>query len=463
MSKRNLNSAIWKMYLAVALVMFILLLLKLPAALQVWKTENLQTNVAKEEKKVTGEMETDRQTEYSTMTNTEKEDQESDDGDMSYEEQLAMLNDENETLRARALECHEALTALHNYSEEAEKLKEKYQRISEYVVVGYEQQYDSAANDKIQQMNKVNYAVGELSKRTPWGIWVNGLASMAIDGNDDYFDRITYMNRIMSNGIQEVTVSAENSFEQLSTRIKILEDLTQEEKSISKQFLNQAYLDYIFTEGDLGLEQYVLDSEKKLYIVQQELWYTYLLYNVLFMDSTDKTLYLNGIEKQYKEINEIFDELGIDPKQLVTTEELAEYIIPIMQAGTQAIVAMEEEGNYIPGADSRFVDMWDGEWKTRVWYKGRFVNDTTAFCTHICTQSRSSMDRQYDLYYASGVPFYINGFYFLDGILLNDDGNVDEEELLECAEWLKTNMGLADSYEEKAFAKRFMNAINGWG
>ena len=73
------------------------------------------------------------------------------------------------------------------------------------------------------------------------------------------------------------------------------------------------------------------------------------------------------------------------------------------------------------------------------------------------------MDRQYDLYYASGVPFYINGFYFLDGILLNDDGIVDEEELLECAEWLKTNMGLADSYEEKAFAKRFMNAINGWG
>ena len=462
MSKKNGKTLIWKAYLVISILLFVLLLFKLPSAVQVWRIDERPTDNVSEPIVAQESEEADEQTGQMTEEQAEKPEQKKVETAINYEEQLEELNKENEELRARALECHEQLDSLHSYTEKADELQTKYQRLSEYVVVGYRQQYDTAANDKIQQMNKANYAVGELSKRTPWGIWVNGLASMAIDGNDSYYDRVTYMNKIMANGIQDVTVSAENSFEQLNTRIKILKELTQEEDSVSKQFLNQAYLNYIFDEGGLELEPYVLDSEKKLYIVQEQLRYTYLLYNVLFMDSSDKKVYLQGIDQQYQEISEIFEELGVDPSQLVSTEELAEYMIPIMQAGTQAIDAMEENGDYVPGADSRFVDMWDGSWKTRVWYKGRFINNNTAFCTHICTQSRSSMDRYYNLYYASGIPFYINSFYFLDGKLLNDDGIVNESALLECAEWLKTNMGLVDTYEEKAFASRFSNALNGW-
>lgn len=373
MSKKNGKTLIWKAYLVISILLFVLLLFKLPSAVQVWRIDERPTDNVSEPIVAQESEEADEQTGQMTEEQAEKPEQKKVETAINYEEQLEELNKENEELRARALECHEQLDSLHSYTEKADELQTKYQRLSEYVVVGYRQQYDTAANDKIQQMNKANYAVGELSKRTPWGIWVNGLASMAIDGNDSYYDRVTYMNKIMANGIQDVTVSAENSFEQLNTRIKILKELTQEEDSVSKQFLNQAYLNYIFDEGGLELEPYVLDSEKKLYIVQEQLRYTYLLYNVLFMDSSDKKVYLQGIDQQYQEISEIFEELGVDPSQLVSTEELAEYMIPIMQAGTQAIDAMEENGDYVPGADSRFVDMWDGSWKTRVWYKGRFI------------------------------------------------------------------------------------------
>lgn len=461
MSKKNGKTLIWKVYLVISILMFALLLFKLPSAVQVWKVDKQPADGPSETTIVAENEETKEQPDQSTENQTEILEQKKVETANAYEEQLEMLKNENEELRGRVLECQQELDSLHSYKEKAEELQSKYQRLSEYVVVGYQQQYDTAANDKIQEMNKLNYAVGELSKRTPWGIWVNGLASMAIDGNDAYYDRITYMNKVMANGIQEVTVSAENSFEQLNTRIKILEDLTQEEESISAQFLNQAYLNYIFDGGDLGIEPYVVDSEKKLYIIQEQLKFTYWLYNVLFMDSSDKKVYLEGINNQYKEINEIFGELGVNPSQLVSTDELAEYLIPIMKAGTLAIDSMEENGNYIPGADSRFVDMWDGSWKTRVWYKGRYINDNTAFCTHICTQSRSSLDRYYNLYYASGIPFYINGYYFMDGKILNDDGIVNADALLECADWVKKNMGLVDTYEEKAFAKRFSNALNG--
>jgi hypothetical protein len=144
------------------------------------------------------------------------------------------------------------------------------------------------------------------------------------------------------------------------------------------------------------------------------------LYDAILSDSSagDK------FEQQYDEIMEIIDPEGTGMvAQSVSTERLAEYLIPMLAAGKKSISAFQEVGQMEGKSEYSFYmypRQLGGHFGTKVhccYLKNRSVNNTIPGVA--------------DWYYTTNDLFYFNGYYLFENRVLNQplaDGALIQEE-----------------------------------
>lgn len=345
-------------------------------------------------------------------------------------EELEKTLEECQTKLAREEEVKFA--NLHEYGKQVEKIKEKYQPLMNYNVKNFEAQYDTGGSKEIQDTNQAIYAIGELSKYTPWGITVNLFSSMALDNSAANYEAMVNANNAFGTGMQTIIVDTRAEMEKFVARMDFYEKLTEDsdndsftrftEERLRTIWENQYLMKYTLNGKETGLELYADEVCKKLYIMGAATLTLEDHYKTLLTDCDSKSNSLNKLENQYKEIMEVVNYDGEGRiEEMVTTEELMHYLAPLINAGRQAANGYAQLSTASPLVDSTFKYTKMG----RVYW--HFKEEITMFNNDTV-----------HIYYAGGKPTYVNGYYFYAGQLLNGDGSEDAEILYNEAMWLKS-------------------------
>lgn len=354
------------------------------------------------------------------------------------EEEYQMLLEqieENETLLA---ECQEQIAAqeeakfaiLQKYREQMEGIRAEYRPLINYSVKNFEAKYDTAGIEEVQEVNQINYAIGELSKYTPWGLTANLFTSMAIDNNNADYEAMVNANAAFGTGMQEIIVDTRAVTEKFTAKLDFYEMLTADsinagygqytDEKIRDIWENQYLMAYALKGNDVDLESYAVEVRKQLYIMGAATMTLKDFYKTLLTDCDSKTRSLDKLEEQYQEIMDIVDPEGNgEIAALVRPEEMEQYISPLIVAGMRAMNGYAALGSASPLIDARFTYTAYG----RVyWFYKEGLMMASGDDVHI--------------YYAGDKPVFVNGYIFYNGMLLNGDGTEDAEALYREAIWM---------------------------
>lgn len=129
----------------------------------------------------------------------------------------------------------------------------------------------------------------------------------------------------------------------------------------------------------------------------------------------------------------------------VSTEELSEALVPILQAGVSATDAMSSALN--APYDERFIMIYGGEYAGKAYYL--FSSNATLMRTK---------HPYFSVYYfLDGEPYYINGLYIYNGRILNGTEEMDAEAIIEEGKWFDINYANGDFSSE---AKEHIHTLN---
>ncbi|MCH5258411.1 MAG: hypothetical protein J1F18_01600 [Lachnospiraceae bacterium] len=319
---------------------------------------------------------------------------------------------------------------LHKYGEQMQGIRAKYQPLINYNVKNFEAQYDVGGSREIQDTNQGFYAIGELSKYTPWGIWVNMFTSMALDNSNANYDVMVSANNAFGTGMQAIIVDTRAEVEQFNAKLDFYETLTAEsgnadfsrytDEKLRMIWENQYLMEYALNGEDVNIEPYANEVYKKLYIMGATTKILEDYYQTLLTDCDSKTSSINRLENQYLEIMEVVDtDKTGEIANMVSDSELEKYMTPLINAGMKA-----SQGYAGLGASSQLVD---STFKYTIygrtyWHYKESITMVNGDRVHI--------------YYAGNKPVYVNGYYFYNGRILNGDDSVDAETLYNEAMWM---------------------------
>ncbi len=347
-------------------------------------------------------------------------------------------------------------TVMDKYEEQLNAVKDQYAALRAFNVKNFEAQYDVDGSRIIEDNKKINHAIGELSQYTPWRITLGLFSSMAMeDGNQDYAAMVS-ANDAFGTGMQTITVDTKAEIEKFNAQITFYEGLIETRETgeylsgwgmhsgLQQACENQYLLEHVLNGEEINLDSYAKEVQKKLYIMGQEVGLIRDFYATLLTDGNHKSVSMNKLSSQYQEIMAAADPDGTgEIAGAVTAEELAGYVIPLIDAGRQAENTMSNVGAASPLVDRKYYYSMQGK---EHWFEksGRVMK----------------FEGVGGVYYANGKPVYVGGLYFCNGILLNGDENVDAEKVYEAAKYLTgSQSGMQQNMEiiENELRKRWEN------
>lgn len=382
-------------------------------------------------------------------------------------EEYQTLLEEIEKKEALVAECQEQLAAeeekkftiLQKYKAQMEGIRQEYSSLINYAVKNFEANYDTDGSDDIQDINQFNYALGELSKYTPWGITVNLFTSMAIENSNSDYEAMVNANEAFGTGMQKIIVDTGAKIDEFSAKLDFYEMLTTDnvnpdygsytDEKIREIWENQYLMEYALKGNDVDIEPYALEVRKQLYILGAAINTLKDFYSTLLTDGNSKTNSINNLENQYQEIMALVDPDGNGKvAALVESKELDKYISPLIYAGMDAYNGYAKLGGASPLIDIRFTYTHQG--RIYCYYK---ILDK-AFGLMFVSGS------DVYVYYADEKPVYVNGYCFYNGKLLNGNGSEDAETLYEEALWFRIgNRGDKKDYD--LHREKLLNACGG--
>ncbi len=356
-------------------------------------------------------------------------------------EEYGALLEETEEKERLLTECQKQIAAeeekkfaiLHKYEAQMEGIRAEYLPLVNYSVKNFEAKYDTGGSKVVQDVNQINYAIGELSKYTPWGITMNMFTSMAIDNSNADYAAMVNANAALGTGMQKVIVDTRAETEKFTVKLDFYEMLTLDSQSddynrytddkIRTMWENQYLMEYALKGQNVDMEPYAVEVQKKLYIMGAATKTLENYYSTLLTDCDSKTRSINQLEEQYQEIMNIVDPDGTgEIADMVQPEELEKYIAPLVRAGMEAANGYARLESSSPLVDST----WKYTTHGRLYWHYK-AGLTMVNCDDV------------HIYYAGGKPVYVNGYYFYNGRLLNGNGNEDASVLYDEAVWMEKN------------------------
>lgn len=341
-------------------------------------------------------------------------------------ENVEKLDNSIAELKSR-VESVPELTLLEEYRHQVEEVNTAYEGILAYSVQNFEAVYDEQGIRDMQDINKKNHAIGEIAKYTPYGIVVNLLTSSTIASNDAYYSGMQTANEAFGNAYQEAVLKARDALSALEVRIDFYEELVAEYEDVGDEYTNMCLLKYMLGDSRIDVEQYGQEVKKDLYILALQADAMDKIYGILYSDIPAS----NSYAKQYNDLMRILDPEGTgEIAALVSDEERAETLLPILEAGILAIGTMEQ--NSTPNMENKQVMV----------YKDANTPGGIIYCCFLSNQLAHVHHRHQwiDIYYSKGAPLFINGYYVYDGIFLNGVENADCATACEEAEWIRENI-----------------------
>lgn len=176
-----------------------------------------------------------------------------------------------------ALEEATKYAILKEYGEQMQGVSYQYRSMINYTVNNFEAQADIGGTQNIEKVKQADYAIGELSKYTPWGITINLFSSMAMDSRDQEYNIMVKANNSLGTGMQNVIVDTKASVEEFESRLNFFETLTEDsdrtnfsgytEERLRTIWENQYLIKYALNGQEIDLEPYAVEVRKKLYIL----------------------------------------------------------------------------------------------------------------------------------------------------------------------------------------------------
>lgn len=396
-------------------------------------------------------LETEEQEDGTILVNQKEDKTEVD----PMEEEYQTLLEQIEEKEALVAECQEQLAVeeekkfaiMQKYKEQVEGIRQEYSPLINYAVKNFEANYDVDGSNEIQDLNQFNYALGELSKYTPWGITVNLFTSMAIENSNSDYEAMVNANAAFGTGMQKIIVDTGAKIEKFNAKLDFYEMLTADninpdygsytEEKIRKIWENQYLMEYALKGNDVDIEPYALEVRKQLYILGAAINTLKDFYSTLLTDGNSKINSINSLENQYQEIMALADPDGNgEIAELVDSKELGKYITPLIYAGMDAYHGYAKLGGASPLIDIRFTYTHQG----RLYCYYKILNK--AFGLMFVSES------DVHVYYADNKPVYVNGYCFYNGRLLNGNGSEDAETLYEEGLWYRIgNRGEKRDYD----------------
>lgn len=346
----------------------------------------------------------------------------------------------NERLLTEIESYKKELYLAQGYREQVEQVSTQYEKIREYSVMDFKAQYDEAGTNKIQENNKMNNAVGEIAKYTPFRWTVNMFTAMNISDNDWYYNGIARINQNFETAYQQTAVDTRDAVNTLKAKLEVYADLAKQTYQIEEDFTNQYLLGYILNGREIDLSAEWEIVERQLYILSSQVQLVADIYRTLLLPSDAKTRYVDGMTAQYNEIMEIIDPEGTgEAASKVTDEELMFYLKDMIDAAKSSF-AMMESYRAIPLGNVNSNYSYFSQGKVYVYKVNGFVSHVTIGGNY----SSGSLD----LYYAAGVPIYVEGYYCYHGRVLNPKETTDTAALIEEAEWMKGALNNRSEFEK---------------
>lgn len=326
------------------------------------------------------------------------------------------------------------------YVDQMQSIDAEYQPLLNYTVNNFKTVDDIGAMETVRGVKQFQYAVGELAKYTPWGIAVNLFTSMSLDNMDKEYDVIANANSKLSTGIGDIIIDAKASVEAFENRLAIYESLVEDgepdgyyncsHERLREVWENQYLLNYSLSDQPINLERYAEEVQKKLYILGQALQLVHDFYSTALISGSNKSVNLAQIQERYEEISNTINQSGsTDIATAVSSDELGQYLIPLIDACISAIHSYVGAEYYSPNQDAFLSDTSYG----RIEYHYR---DHKLMCISPVT------DRvKVHIYYAGGEPIYINGYYCFHGKVLNGEDIVNGVNICEEAAGLGLSRG----------------------
>lgn len=332
-----------------------------------------------------------------------------------------------------ALEEESKYAILKEYGEQMQGVSYRYRSMVNYTVNNFSAQADIGGTQNIERVKKADYAIGELSKYTPWGITINLFSSMAMDSRDQEYSIMVKANNALGTGMQNVIVDTKASVEEFEGRLNFFETLTEDsdrtnfsgytEERLRTIWENQYLIKYALNGHEIDLEPYAVEVRKKLYILGAATQVLKDYYDTLLMGSSFKTQNQNQLQAQYDEIMKVIDPEGTgEISAMVTPGELGKYLIPLIDAGMSAADAYTATETYSPNATRTFSYSSSG----RIYY--HYKSSLT-----LISNDRNSRGSVAIYYAGERMPVYVDGYYFYHGTLLNGGDNADGTGLYNAA------------------------------
>ena len=357
--------------------------------------------------------------------------EESKDNEARYEilsARLEELKGKIEEAQNRVDNVPEMFASLERYRNQMGEVNGRCDRILDYSVKNFEAAYDDLGIEKMRQLNTINNAVGEIAKWTPYGVVINLFSSMNIAGSDAYYSSMTSANEAFAKAYQRVVLETREALASLEVVLDFYNELTEETEDAGTEYDHLNLLRYLLDDGDIDISQSEREVKELLYLLAAETDAMSKIYGAIYTDNSAANTY----KAQYEEIMAVIDPQGTgEAAALVTTEKLAEYLLPVVQAGVGAIRNVEGIVD-APNQDNKFVDVYrsNGVPGGKIWCQ--FINLDLVHVTH--------QDSWIDIYYSGGEPLCIDGYYFYNRIALNGGENVDADTACQEAVWIWENI-----------------------
>lgn len=349
------------------------------------------------------------------------------DTEMEYqklEAELAKIKQENEEMQQQIEQGSELLQPLKKYYKQVKTVETACKDTVQYSIDNFQVEYDMEGTQWMQENNQIANAAAEISKFTPWGITVNIFAACSIDSSQKYYSAMVELNDKITEAYQPVIVDTKKSIETLNARYNFYNELVDTSLELEEQYRNMYLLSYIQNGQDISFESEIQAVYENIYILAKQFKASGELYSSIYLD---KSLYNEFMSKHDELLSLIRYSSVTQVEENLSTEKMASYMMPVLEAGKEAVYTMENLPQ-APKRDNAFVNLYPRQLHsgrgTRVSYckiDGRVVHVDGAGL---------------NIYYTN-EPFYISGIYVYDGRALNGTANTDAATLLEEAAYFR--------------------------
>lgn len=349
----------------------------------------------------------------------------------------AQLNEEIEKLEAEYnnyLEKNrEWRTENEKYIDQFGEVRKKTDDIVRFTVDTFKAEYNMSAVGTAQDRSKLNYAIEKFSKYTPWGVSIGLLAAMATEDGNKLYEVMARSSKQYTKGMEIATTNLHNSMEQLNGELEFYASMMPY-GHYTDDYNKTIMLNFIQQGEPISVDDTLEDVYKDLYCYYSTLSVLKSIYNLSGTSTSNISGQMTKLEDIINKSDYSMDEIS----QLVSDEELAECLVPMLAAATNIMQDMTNNRIYI--------DSVHGMYKYSYLGKIHRVQFSDGSCYIF-------PDLKPGFFFLGGRFIGYNDKYFYKGRYMGKDASFDPQEIVSMAEDVKNEYDdgfhLSDSTVDK--------------